>query len=73
MVQNPELLEAFERRWIAQHPAGYAENLRMMEAMRLWAKQLGQFPRKDLLEGLDDLIAFSRRLRHVRPGSEKDR
>jgi hypothetical protein len=73
MIQHPEILEDFERRWTAGQPADYEENLRIMNAMALWAKKVGQFPRQDLLEGLDEIIAFSRILRRVRTGPEKDR
>ncbi|MBN2578023.1 MAG: hypothetical protein JXB10_03450 [Pirellulales bacterium] len=72
MVRNPEIWEAFERQWSAEHPAVYEENLRMMNAMGLWAKKMGQFPRSDLWEGIDEIIAFSRVLHRVRPTPEKN-
>jgi hypothetical protein len=72
MVRNPDILEAFERQWNARQPVDYEENLRMMNAMGLWAMKMGQFPRRDLLEGVDELIAFSRILRRVRSSPEKD-
>jgi hypothetical protein len=73
MIQHPEILEDFERHWNAGQPADYEENLRMMNAMALWAKKMGQFPRQDLLEGMDEIIAFTRVLHRVRTSPKKDR
>jgi hypothetical protein len=73
MVQHPEILEDFERRWDARQPADYEEHLRMMNAMCLWAQKMGQFPRRDLLEGVEEIVNFSRILRRVRSSPEKNR
>jgi hypothetical protein len=66
MIQNPELVEAFERRLIASEPPNYLRSLALFEAMWREAVALGVLPSKDPLEGIEVDIALAKAL-HVRP------
>ncbi len=53
MLKRTSLLEAFEREQVQQSEPDFFKNLRIFEALYQEAKQLGVFPLKDPLEGID--------------------
>lgn len=53
MLKRNALLEAFERKQVQQSEPDFFKNLRIFEALYQEAKQLGVFPLKDPLEGID--------------------
>lgn len=53
MLKRNSLLEAFEREQVQHSEPDFFKNLRIFEALYQEAKQLGVFPLKDPLEGID--------------------
>jgi len=60
MINNPVLLEAYNRQRIAQEAPDYFESLRIYEEMYLFACELGAFPREDPLAGLEVDLRLAR-------------
>jgi len=53
MLKMNNLLEAFEKEQARKSKPDFFKNLRIFEALYKEAKQLGVFPLKDPLEGID--------------------
>jgi len=53
MLKMNNLLEAFEKEQARKSKPDFFKNLRIFEALFEEAKQLGVFPLKDPLEGID--------------------
>ncbi len=66
MIRNPDILAEFERNWIASEPLDFERNLRIADAMLAIARELGQWPRPDPLEGIEKDIYLSGMLRRVK-------
>ncbi len=66
VIRNPDILAEFERNWIASQPLDFERNLRIADAMLALARDLGQWPRPDPLEGIEKDIELSRLLRRVK-------
>lgn len=62
MLRNPDLIEEFERRYAAEHPRDYRENLAIYEALYEHARQLGTLPGSDPLDGIEVDIRLARLL-----------
>lgn len=66
MVQNPDILEAFEQRLTASQKADPIENMRIFEDMHRFAMEMGKFSRSDPLEDIETVIRVARTLRSVK-------
>ena len=53
MIKRNSLLEAFEKKQVQNSKPDFFKNLRIFEALYEEAKQLGVFPLKDPLEGIE--------------------
>ncbi len=53
MVKNSKLLEQFERDQVKKSKPDFFRNLKIVEALLEEARNLGAFPPKDPLEGID--------------------
>ena len=53
MLKREPLLEAFEKAQMRNSPPDYFKHLRIYQALYEEAKQLGVFPLKDPLEGIE--------------------
>jgi len=53
MIKMNSLMEAFEKEQARKSKPDFFKNLRIFEALFEEAKQLGVFPLKDPLEGID--------------------
>ncbi len=62
MVQNPQILDAFEKALARQETPEYARNLRLFEALYKEACTMGVFPLKEPLEGIEVDIRVARAL-----------
>jgi len=60
MIRNRQSIEAFEKKMMAENSRTYLENLRIFEQMVIYARQLGVWPPKDLLEGIDVDIGIAK-------------
>ncbi len=72
MIRRTPLLEDFENEQIRKAPPDYFKNLKIFEALYQEAVNLGVFPLKDPLEGIDVDIRLARAL-NVRKTARKDR
>ena len=66
MIHNPRELWKFEKRLIASQPADFRANLRLADAMVRWARKLGKFPGRDLLDGVEIHIRMAKVFGRVR-------
>ena len=74
MLNNPDLLKAFERSQIQQIQPDYFHNLRIFEALYEEAKTLGSFPLKDPLEGIEVQIRLAQVINvHTSPRQTRHR
>lgn len=62
MIRDWSAWTEWERRWIAEQPTDFESNLRMLNAMYSWARQLGAFPPADPMEGIEVDIRIARAL-----------
>lgn len=60
MIKDATYWEAWEAEYIRSHPADYQRNLRIFEALYEHACNMGVFPPKDPLKGLDTKIQMAR-------------
>jgi len=65
MIRNKEYLEAFENRLIAEEKIDFARNMEIYEAMYREAVELGIFPLKDPLEGIEAAVRISKILNRL--------
>jgi hypothetical protein len=72
MIKRGPLLEAFDKAQMRNSQADYFKHLRIFQALYEEAKQLGVFPLKDPLEGIDVDIHIATVL-NVRTTAGKDR
>jgi hypothetical protein len=70
MIKNPLLLEAFEHNYARNRPVDVEHNFKVANALLDHARQLGVFPPKNLLIGLEDKIKFARAINAFRPTSK---
>ncbi len=62
MVRSRAIWEAWEARYIANHPPDFHRNLQLLEGMYELARTLGAFPPDDPWEGLDTDISVAKAL-----------
>ena len=62
MIQNPELVRAFERALIQRTPLSYYRNVEIVEALCQEARLLGSWPPADPLDGIDTDVRLARAL-----------
>ncbi len=67
MIRNPHVLREFEEEYARSEPVDYWRNLRIFEALYQEARALGVLPPADPLEGLEDTIAWVRKLNGLPP------
>lgn len=65
MVKNYQELQKFERDLIASEKADYRKNFRIVEAMYQEALELGIFPLKNPLEGIEVDIKIAKAVNSV--------
>ncbi len=65
MIQNIEKWHTFELAWAASQKPDYAENLRLLEDMYLYARKLGKFSAEDAMEGIEKNIHLAGILNRV--------
>lgn len=68
MIKDWGAWTEWERRWVRDQAPDFAANLRLLDAMYEWARQLGAFPPADPLEGIEVDIRIARAM-NVRPAS----
>ena len=73
MVKNYQELQKFERDLIASEKADYRKNFRIMEEMYREALELGVFPLKNPLEGIEVKIKIAKVVNSVQDAVEKNR
>ena len=66
MVKNPELLRRFEREMIRRSKLTPEEVWELYDHMLAWAEEIGVFPPKDPLEGIEVDIKIARVLNAVK-------
>jgi hypothetical protein len=71
MLKRNSLLEAFEKEQMRDSKPDFFKNLRIFEALYEEAKQLGVFPLKDPLEGIEVDIRLAKSL-NARNMAKKD-
>ena len=65
MIENPELLEKFEREELKKEKQDYTAALRIFESLWMEGMALGVLPLKDPLEEIEVDIRIARMLNHV--------
>ena len=66
MVKNKRALEKFERKLSAGTRPDYRANVKAFERLLIYAKQIGKFPPKDPLDGIEVDIRIARILNSVK-------
>jgi hypothetical protein len=66
MIRDVERWRAFEHQLSVEQKLDYAENLRLVEEMYLYARKLGRFTAEDALDGIDKTIRLASVLHRVR-------
>jgi len=69
MVKNPALLEALERGLAVGVKADAARNFQIIDALYAEARELGAFPLRDSLDGLNVDIEIARVVNRVQESS----
>jgi hypothetical protein len=72
VTRDWQLLHEFERKLISKNRPDPIKNLRIVEAMYEEGRQLGIFPLKDPLEGLETDIRIARVINLVREDPHED-
>ncbi len=72
MIRNKEYLEEFENQLLMGETLDLERNLEIYEALWREAVELGVFPLKDPLDGVEDDIRLARMLNRLRPTSADD-
>jgi len=65
MIKDIKLWEKFEKEWTLSNRLSIDESFKLFEDMKQIAINSGQFPPKDLLEGLDDKVEFVKRMQRM--------
>ncbi len=71
MVKNPQKLQAFEAARAMAEKVDFEQNLRILDALYEEAVELGELPRKDPLEGIEDKIYAAWKLNGIK-GTRED-
>jgi len=71
MIIRNTLLDQFEKKQIKDTKADFFRNLKIFESLYLEAKQLGIFPLKDPLEGIEVDIHLAHQLNKLKPLSRR--
>lgn len=66
MVKNNKILKQFEDELSRNSKAGYIYNVKIANSLLRYAKKLGKFPPKNLLEGIEVDIRFAKAINSVR-------
>ena len=66
MVKNPNILERFERDLVRNSKSQYLENVKVVNALLLYARKMKKYPPKNRLDGLEVDIEFARVINSVR-------
>lgn len=66
MVKNSKLLEEFELEMIRREKPNFRKSLKIVEALYWEARELGVFPLKDPLDGIEVDIQDAKALNRVR-------
>jgi hypothetical protein len=69
MIRDVERRRAFERELSVNEKPDYAENLRLVEGMYVYARRLGRFSAEDALDGIEKNIRLAAVLHRVRKSS----
>ncbi len=72
VIRDPALWAAWESQGPLSEPPDFERNLRLLEAMYQYARQLGRFPPTDLLAGLENKVRVARVVNVCSP-ARKDR
>ena len=72
VTRDWHLLYQFELDLVKRHGPDLDQNLRVMEAMYEEARNLGVFPLKDALDGLEVDLRIARVVNFVRDNTHKD-
>ncbi len=73
MVKNAKKLQAFEAARIRAEKVDVEQNLRILDALYEEAVMLGALPPKDPLEGIEDKIILSFKLKGIKKSPEEIR
>jgi hypothetical protein len=65
MIKDSKKLREFEKKYTASRPIRVEENFRIVEALYMEARDLGVFPLKDPLDGIEDKIRMALAVNHV--------
>ena len=65
MVKNPNILERFERDLVRHSKSRYLENVKVVNALLLYAKKMKKHPPKNQLDGLEIDIEFAKVINSV--------
>ena len=65
MIKNTLAWREFEDDLVRSEPPDFERNLRLFEAMRLWAIHLGVWEREDPMDGIQLVIRVAKVLNHV--------
>lgn len=72
MIKNRKLLEKMEKEQARKTKPDYFKNLRTFEELHKEAIQLGIFPLKNPLEGIEKEIKLARLFNHVQKRNRKN-
>lgn len=64
MIKNPKILREFEKQFLANKKVDFEKNMEIYEAMWKHARELGVFPGKNLLAGIEADIRIAKILHH---------
>jgi len=70
MIKNPEYIESFEKKLIKNSKVDIEKNFQIVESLYKEAVELGIFPPKDPLEGIETKIKIAKAINSVQPTSK---
>jgi hypothetical protein len=73
MLRFPKAVKDWEDEYIRNTPVNIEQNLRILDGLYEYAKNLGVLPAKDPLENLEFKIGFVKRLKSVSGPPPKNR
>jgi len=73
MIKDKKFYQEFEDEFLRNEKLTLDEKFRIYDEMYLWAKELGVFPLKDPLEGIEDDIKLAKFFKKLAEKYERER
>jgi len=71
MIKNKKLLENFEKELIKNSKINIEEKFFILNELYKFAKEIGKFPTKDILKGIEIDIKYARAINGIKGANKK--